>query len=348
MYIEYPPDIITLEDISVAKKETIIKRREEGLCIQCGANARGKSRCSVCAVQAKANRQKIEQKRKDNKLCGICGKNPSRSNAQSCEDCRYKPSKGSQNRYYRNKATGVCRTCSQPLEDYKSRCNKCAAAFRIYQLDRINKRRAKNLCIYCPNVSRVGESTCERCITKAYSLKADILNRYGGPVCVGCKETEFLLLQMDHINGGGNKHAKLIGGQIRLYPWLKANNYPEGFRVLCGSCNIRASRKVIFPCERIDNICSEFIPKNKSTWRLKLKILENYGGPVCVGCGETELIVLQIDHINGGGNKHRKDIGGCRNTYRWLRDNNFPPGFRVLCVNCNIRATRKLPFPNQP
>jgi len=77
----------------------------------------------------------------------------------------------------------------------------------------------------------------------------------------------------------------------------------------------------------------------------KLRIVNAYGGQVCVGCGETELEVLQIDHINGGGNRHAKEIGGYGNLYRWLIQNNFPPGFRVLCANCNIRALRKKPFP---
>jgi len=33
--------------------------------------------------------------------------------------------------------------------------------------------------------------------------------------------------------------------------------------------------------------------------------------------------------------------------YRWLRDNDFPPGYRVLCANCNIRAARGVALPNE-
>lgn len=43
---------------------------------------------------------------------------------------------------------------------------------------------------------------------------------------------------------------------------------------------------------------------------------------------------LCIDHIDGGGNKHRAEIKG--DFYRWLIDNNFPPGFQTLCHNCNM------------
>lgn len=67
---------------------------------------------------------------------------------------------------------------------------------------------------------------------------------------------------------------------------------------------------------------------------LKQTILDHYGNIcVCPGCGETRFEFLSIDHINGGGTKHRKEIG--KLLYRWLIDNNFPEGFQILCMNCN-------------
>ena len=53
----------------------------------------------------------------------------------------------------------------------------------------------------------------------------------------------------------------------------------------------------------------------------------------CSGCNEKFFEFLCIDHVNGGGNKHRKTISG--SIYPWLIKNNFPPGYRVLCHNCN-------------
>lgn len=40
-------------------------------------------------------------------------------------------------------------------------------------------------------------------------------------------------------------------------------------------------------------------------------ILNHYGGvpPKCACCGENHVEFLSVDHINGGGNKHRKEIG---------------------------------------
>jgi hypothetical protein len=51
-------------------------------------------------------------------------------------------------------------------------------------------------------------------------------------------------LTIDHINGGGNKHRKQVGtnGGLAFYYWLKRNNYPEGFQVLC--CNCQAIKRI--------------------------------------------------------------------------------------------------------
>lgn len=72
--------------------------------------------------------------------------------------------------------------------------------------------------------------------------------------------------------------------------------------------------------------------------KLKAEIFEAYGGPICACCGETQEMFLSVDHINNDGYKmkrlgiHPKNGTG---FYQWLRKNNFPPGFQILCFNCN-------------
>jgi hypothetical protein len=68
---------------------------------------------------------------------------------------------------------------------------------------------------------------------------------------------------------------------------------------------------------------------------IKETVFLHYGGYKCECCGETEKDFLTLDHIYGGGGKHRKEIGGNSRTYRWIVDNGFPPLFRVYCMNCN-------------
>lgn len=78
--------------------------------------------------------------------------------------------------------------------------------------------------------------------------------------------------------------------------------------------------------------------RKKDEWkRLKLEVLTHYsnGTPKCVCCGENHIEFLTMNHISGGGNKHMKEIGAS-NFYRWLKKNNFPEGFNVMCMNCNF------------
>jgi hypothetical protein len=78
--------------------------------------------------------------------------------------------------------------------------------------------------------------------------------------------------------------------------------------------------------------------------RLKLSVLSVYGGkpPKCSCCGEVHLEFLTIDHILGyrgrdgsysdGTPKYRSGTA----LYQYLRVNNYPLGYRVLCLNCNF------------
>lgn len=72
--------------------------------------------------------------------------------------------------------------------------------------------------------------------------------------------------------------------------------------------------------------------------RKRLRVLEKYGG-VCQCCGEKRYEFLSIDHIKGGGTKHRKEIGWGENFTSWLVKNNYPEGYQVLCHNCNQAKT---------
>lgn len=67
---------------------------------------------------------------------------------------------------------------------------------------------------------------------------------------------------------------------------------------------------------------------------LRDEVYAAYGGYSCKCCGETEPEFLQLDHVNNDGAEHRRAIGS-RNVYYWCKKNGFPPGFQVLCANCN-------------
>lgn len=66
--------------------------------------------------------------------------------------------------------------------------------------------------------------------------------------------------------------------------------------------------------------------------RIRKETIQHYGNK-CVCCGETQYEFLSFDHINGAGKQHRKLTG--TSLSMWLRRNNYPAGFQVLCHNCN-------------
>ena len=66
----------------------------------------------------------------------------------------------------------------------------------------------------------------------------------------------------------------------------------------------------------------------------KEKVISHYGGH-CSCCGCSDIRVLGIDHILGGGRKHREEVGFGTVFYKRVIDDGFPVGYRVLCHNCN-------------
>ena len=74
------------------------------------------------------------------------------------------------------------------------------------------------------------------------------------------------------------------------------------------------------------------------SWKaaLRSEVLSHYGG-ACACCGESEPKFLGLDHIDGGGTKHRNELGLRGDAvYGWAKREGYPPIFQVLCHNCNM------------
>jgi len=173
-----------------------------------------------------------------------------------------------------------------------------------------------------------------------HRLLNDVIDAYGGK-CACCGETRKEYLTIDHVDGGGEKHKREMGfsTSTQFYRWLKKNNYPEGFQVLCFNCNCGKHAYSVCPHNKDifekESEAKHKIAANKSIWKLQLNVIKGYGGK-CELCGEDNPHFLTIDHTNGGGIQERKVLGGWKKLYRKLRDNNYPKNnYRLLCYNCN-------------
>ncbi len=71
----------------------------------------------------------------------------------------------------------------------------------------------------------------------------------------------------------------------------------------------------------------------KGYYRLRITLLITYGNQ-CQNCGITDIRVLVLDHINGGGEKERKTVSMMK-AYRLalLPENHHK--YQLLCHNCN-------------
>ncbi len=83
------------------------------------------------------------------------------------------------------------------------------------------------------------------------------------------------------------------------------------------------------------------VTQRKRSQKLKTQVLVYYGADnllACVKCGFSNIDALTIDHINGNGSKHRRDL--CNHSgvsfYYWLVKNNYPEGYQTLCMNCQF------------
>jgi len=162
-------------------------------------------------------------------------------------------------------------------------------------------------------------------------VREKIFSHYG-KYCVCCGEENLEFLTIDHISNDGADHRKKItkAAGVTIYKWLTNNNFPPGFQTLCFNCNqAKHSNKGSCPCNSLLNI-----ELNSYYNRVKLQVMTHCGGK-CSCCFEERLWFLSIDHIAGDGHEKRKVEGTGAKLYFFLRKNNFPSGYQVLCHNCN-------------
>lgn len=175
------------------------------------------------------------------------------------------------------------------------------------------------------------------CRKSRKNLKIKVFQHYClGDIKCKCGEKDIDVLTIDHINNNGYKHKKLFNlrGGSDLYRWLKKNNYPNEFQVLCMNCQIlKRASLAKFP--------TKIWEKNKNLKRQKNKeiVFEHYGKN-CVHCGNDNLDILTIDHVNNDGAEHRKKIKARGSLfYKYLIINDFPnnPPLQTLCFNCQTK-----------
>lgn len=120
-------------------------------------------------------------------------------------------------------------------------------------------------------------------------------------------------------------------------------------RGICAECKNKPALPDYVVCESCLELQRERSKRNRQNrndmarnWRARVRssAIQAYGG-CCNCCGETEPLFLEVDHINGGGGKHRKEIRGGTSFYNWLESKGYPTDeYQLLCRNCNYGRFR--------
>jgi hypothetical protein len=147
------------------------------------------------------------------------------------------------------------------------------------------------------------------------------------------RDTEFVHLTLDHINGGGTKHRRENNkANCAIYRLLAHQGYPDGYRILCHNCNYLSYAI---------GVDAKHEAMARHRLKLKLEALCAYsdGLSKCHQCDVDDYRVLTIDHVYGGGRAELRALGikGGADYYRYLRQHNYPnkESLQVLCFNHN-------------
>lgn len=76
--------------------------------------------------------------------------------------------------------------------------------------------------------------------------------------------------------------------------------------------------------------------RHRATYKEAAVNVYTNGNAACVWCGQADIDVLCLDHVNNDGANHRR-TRRTANIYRYVCMNDYPEGFQVLCFNCNIK-----------
>lgn len=148
-------------------------------------------------------------------------------------------------------AMKICRVCETELkdenwsrrnrDDNRRICRKCESEktklFLAAHPDYAKKWREANPDKAHNRKYKINDETRAKIREYHHRLKIEVLTHYGGnpPHCIRCGYADTRALSVDHVNGGGTQHLRLIG-KSHYYGWLKKNGYPAGFQVLCMNC----------------------------------------------------------------------------------------------------------------
>lgn len=251
-----------------------------------------------------------------------------------CPNCRKNTLASKKRRREAAKDRKRCTNCrvQMPADWPLTKCEACGTRQRAVQVARREQRKAagmcgecgerppqprRRMCKECADSGRMAAAKrCQRLVEQGLCI--DCGNRPPRPQLKTCREC--------HVDNRYTGYA------------LKKTRHLAGECVYCGIPNPERKHRGCPACRFL---------RNEKRRQLKIKVMNIYGGVRCACCGDTHEEFLEIDHVNNDGKVHRKKDRAARSLITWLRKHKYPPGFQVLCRNCNMAKWKFGECPHQ-
>jgi hypothetical protein len=304
-------------------KEEAISR---GLCTNCRArpHAPGRKLCEHCHLKLRESEKAKRERGLALGLCVRCGARPRAVGSMRCEQCLDAPRRRAKELYVERRLAGACSRCGAPSVPGKAQCERCLEQDRRSKAAKAARARKAGLCAHCGKVPpEPGHAWCKSCQEDAVRWAHARYQRYKeAGLCARCGQL-----------------PPMEGSAWCEHCWRKRQAWESS---LTGEALIAFKESSKRWRQRHLELARQ--RNRERSAALRIATLEAYGGR-CECCGESNPTFLTIDHVGGGGNKHRRMIsrhGTAGNVfYVRLKKLGFPrvvDGFplRILCWNCNM------------
>ncbi len=193
-----------------------------------------------------------------------------------------------------------------------------------------NKDGKQGYCKTCmKDINRYTGTEAQKSYTRnsGRRLRKEVLSHLSenSPKCETCSFSNVRGLQIDHIHGGGAEEFRTLSNQgiYRKILKLSPERAKQTYQILCANCNKRKEGPIT----------------NKNYKAFRIRVLKHIGDETlkCCRCDETDILVLCVDHIHGGGTKEFIKKGAYK-VYREILSipkHEVMEHFQILCRNCN-------------
>lgn len=220
------------------------RKREKGLCVRCGAEAKTNPKTGERYYFCEEHRSRTNEER----LCKQCGKKflcRERRQVYCCGACRHNAFNE------RRRKGGICRDCGERTS-INSRTGR-----RYYYCDAHRTRKNET------DLNRYYRSKSDykrREAAARIELKSKFINVYGKR-CACCGDTREMFLTLDHVRGDGSTHRKKAS-MWSIYKHAVQSRDNSLYQVLCMNCNFLKGNEDSCPCGTVVKSVGRSIDSN--------------------------------------------------------------------------------------